>query len=99
MLYGPVAHQLLVRSSRAISDFLIPSLPYSLSTFAALLLKHMILAASITAHHLYLTENISQADPLAYCKPIPQTPSDQDVLLASCASSFLVRTVLTLFAS
>ena len=68
------------------SRFQIPSLPYSPSTFAALLLKHMVLAGSITAHHLYLTGDISQADPLAYCKPIPQTPLDRDALIRAVCS-------------
>lgn len=37
--------------------------------------------ASITAHHLYLTGEHSDVDPLAFCKPIPKTPADRDALL------------------
>ncbi|KAL9614143.1 MAG: hypothetical protein Q9167_001353 [Letrouitia subvulpina] len=43
-------------------------------------------AATITAHHLYLTGDISHADPLAFCKPIPQTPSDRDALIKAVCS-------------
>ena len=46
----------------------------------------MILAGSITAHHLYLTGDMSQADPLAYCKPIPQKSSDRDALIKVVSS-------------
>ncbi|KAH8678463.1 dihydroorotase, homodimeric type [Xylariales sp. PMI_506] len=43
-------------------------------------------AATITAHHLYLTEDISHVDPLAFCKPIPKSPADRDALLKAVAS-------------
>jgi dihydroorotase len=38
-------------------------------------------AGTITAHHLYLTGDDSQTDPLAFCKPIAKKPSDRDVLI------------------
>ena len=41
---------------------------------------------TITAHHLYLTGDISQADPLAFCKPIPKKPSDRDALIRAVCS-------------
>ncbi|RMJ23745.1 dihydroorotase [Aspergillus sp. HF37] len=37
-------------------------------------------AATITAHHLYLTVQ-NKEDPLAFCKPIPKKASDRDALL------------------
>ncbi|KAI8633368.1 Dihydroorotase [Xylariaceae sp. FL1651] len=43
-------------------------------------------AGTITAHHLYLTGDISEVDPLAFCKPIPKTPSDRDALLKAVCS-------------
>ncbi|KAJ9142353.1 Dihydroorotase [Pleurostoma richardsiae] len=43
-------------------------------------------AGTITAHHLYLTGDISHVDPLAFCKPIPKTPSDRDALLKAVSS-------------
>jgi dihydroorotase len=42
--------------------------------------------ATITAHHLYLTEEISHADPLAFCKPIPKTALDRDALIKVASS-------------
>ncbi|KAF8847543.1 Dihydroorotase [Acephala macrosclerotiorum] len=44
------------------------------------------IAGTITAHHLYLTGDISQADPLAFCKPLPQTPLDRDALVKAACS-------------
>jgi dihydroorotase len=43
-------------------------------------------SATITAHHLYLTGDISNVDPLAFCKPIPKTPQDRDALLRAVVS-------------
>ncbi|RDW89611.1 dihydroorotase [Coleophoma cylindrospora] len=43
-------------------------------------------AATITAHHLYLTEEMSHVDPLAFCKPIPKTASDRDALIKAACS-------------
>ncbi|KAI1308162.1 Dihydroorotase [Xylaria venustula] len=43
-------------------------------------------AGTITAHHLYLTGDISEVDPHAFCKPIPKTPSDRDALLKAVSS-------------
>ncbi|KXJ85828.1 hypothetical protein Micbo1qcDRAFT_153800 [Microdochium bolleyi] len=43
-------------------------------------------AGTITAHHLYLTGDISHVDPHAFCKPIPKTPKDRDALLKTVAS-------------
>jgi len=42
--------------------------------------------ATITAHHLYLTGDVSQVDSLAFCKPIPKTPADRDALLKTVVS-------------
>jgi dihydroorotase len=42
--------------------------------------------ATITAHYLYLTEEISQRDPLAFCKPIPKKASDRDTLIKAACS-------------
>lgn len=44
------------------------------------------LSGTITAHHLYLTGDISEVDPHAFCKPIPKTPSDRDALLKAVCS-------------
>lgn len=41
---------------------------------------------TITAHHLYLTGDMSHEDPLAFCKPIPKTESDMHALLKVAAS-------------
>lgn len=41
---------------------------------------------TITAHHLYLTGDDSEVDPLAFCKPIPKTPSDRDALIRAVCS-------------
>ncbi len=38
-------------------------------------------AATITAHHLYLTSDEAACDPLAFCKPIPKKPTDRDALV------------------
>ncbi|KAF4120733.1 dihydroorotase [Geosmithia morbida] len=43
-------------------------------------------SASITAHHLYLTGENAEVDPLAFCKPIPKTPADRDALLRTVCS-------------
>ncbi|KAI0141833.1 Dihydroorotase [Xylariaceae sp. FL1272] len=43
-------------------------------------------AGTITAHHLYLTGDISQVDAHAFCKPIPKTPADRDALLRAVTS-------------
>ncbi|WEW59646.1 dihydroorotase [Emydomyces testavorans] len=44
-------------------------------------------AATITAHHLYLTID-DTTDPLAFCKPIAKTPQDQNALLkAACGDN------------
>ncbi|KIW88860.1 dihydroorotase, homodimeric type [Cladophialophora bantiana CBS 173.52] len=43
-------------------------------------------AGTITAHHLYLTGDHSQTDPLAFCKPIPKKPSDRDALIKAVCS-------------
>ncbi|PHH67849.1 hypothetical protein CDD80_475 [Ophiocordyceps camponoti-rufipedis] len=43
-------------------------------------------AATITAHHLYLTGEMSDADPLCFCKPIPKTPADRDALIRAVCS-------------
>ncbi|KAI6780244.1 dihydroorotase-like protein [Emericellopsis cladophorae] len=42
--------------------------------------------ATITAHHLYLTGDMSNVDPHAFCKPIPKTPEDRDALLKAATS-------------
>ncbi|KAI6784874.1 dihydroorotase-like protein [Emericellopsis cladophorae] len=36
--------------------------------------------STITAHHLYLTGEMSNVDPHAFCKPNPKTPQDRDAL-------------------
>ncbi|KAL7621165.1 dihydroorotase [Parahypoxylon ruwenzoriense] len=41
---------------------------------------------SVAAHHLYLTGEDSQVDPLAFCKPIPKKASDRDALLQAVVS-------------
>ena len=43
-------------------------------------------AATITAHHLYLTGKESEIDPLAFCKPVPQTERDRDALVRAVCS-------------
>ncbi|KAI0447117.1 dihydroorotase [Xylaria telfairii] len=43
-------------------------------------------AGTITAHHLYLTGDISEVDPHAFCKPIPKTPLDRNALLRAICS-------------
>ncbi|KAL5691812.1 hypothetical protein EMGR_006504 [Emarellia grisea] len=42
-------------------------------------------AATITAHHLYLTHH-SCENPLAFCKPLPKTSKDRDALLRAVCS-------------
>ncbi|PKK52913.1 hypothetical protein CI102_3046 [Trichoderma harzianum] len=42
--------------------------------------------ATITAHHLYLTEADACCDPFAFCKPIPKKPTDRDALLKAVVS-------------
>ncbi|EGE08803.1 dihydroorotase [Trichophyton equinum CBS 127.97] len=42
-------------------------------------------AATITAHHLYLTVD-DTVDPLAFCKPIAKTPADRDALIRAICS-------------
>ncbi|KAH0492282.1 hypothetical protein TgHK011_007243 [Trichoderma gracile] len=42
--------------------------------------------ATITAHHLYLTEHEACCDPFAFCKPIPKKPTDRDALLKAVVS-------------
>ncbi|ATY65647.1 homodimeric type [Cordyceps militaris] len=42
--------------------------------------------ATITAHHLYLTEADACCDPFAFCKPIPKKPLDRDALLQAAMS-------------
>lgn len=44
------------------------------------------MAATITAHHLYLTEADACCDPFAFCKPIPKKPTDRDALLKAVVS-------------
>ncbi|OAG37120.1 dihydroorotase, homodimeric type [Fonsecaea monophora] len=41
---------------------------------------------TITAHHLYLTGDDSNVDPLAFCKPIPKKASDRDALIQAACS-------------
>ncbi|KAG8530706.1 uncharacterized protein KY384_004062 [Bacidia gigantensis] len=41
---------------------------------------------TITAHHLYLTGEDSEVDPLAFCKPIPKAPFDRDALIKAACS-------------
>ncbi|KAI2626179.1 dihydroorotase [Xylaria nigripes] len=43
-------------------------------------------AGTITAHHLYLTGDMSAVDPHAFCKPIPKKSSDRDALLKAICS-------------
>ncbi|OAP56038.1 dihydroorotase, homodimeric type [Fonsecaea erecta] len=50
------------------------------------LVVHQLLVRTITAHHLYLTGEDSQTDPLAFCKPIPKKPSDRDALIKAVCS-------------
>lgn len=38
-------------------------------------------AATITAHHLYLTAHDAETDPHAFCKPLPKTKEDRDALV------------------
>ncbi|KAL5606894.1 hypothetical protein BROUX41_003271 [Berkeleyomyces rouxiae] len=43
-------------------------------------------SATITAHHLYLTEHDACCDPLAFCKPLPKKPNDRDALVKALVS-------------
>ncbi|KAI1641524.1 hypothetical protein F4809DRAFT_587077 [Biscogniauxia mediterranea] len=43
--------------------------------------------ATITAHHLYLTEAEACCDPFAFCKPIPKKPADRDALVKTALSN------------
>ncbi|KAL8387415.1 hypothetical protein RB595_009917 [Gaeumannomyces hyphopodioides] len=43
-------------------------------------------AGTITAHHLYLTGDVSEVDPHAFCKPIPKKPKDRDALVKAVCS-------------
>jgi dihydroorotase len=83
MPYELAVHQLLVRPSTADSN------PYYFPTLLSLCYsssKHMDTTGTITAHHLYLTGDNSQTDPLAFCKPIPKKPSDRDALIKAVCS-------------
>jgi dihydroorotase len=42
--------------------------------------------ATITAHHLYLTEHDACCNPFAFCKPIPKKPTDRDALIRAITS-------------
>ncbi|KAI5464515.1 hypothetical protein BGZ63DRAFT_154205 [Mariannaea sp. PMI_226] len=42
--------------------------------------------ATITAHHLYLTDHDACCDPFAFCKPIPKKPTDRSALLKAVVS-------------
>ncbi|KAI9163479.1 dihydroorotase [Paramyrothecium foliicola] len=42
--------------------------------------------ATITAHHLYLTEHDACCNPFAFCKPIPKKPTDRDALVRAIIS-------------
>ncbi|KAI6089140.1 Dihydroorotase [Hypoxylon rubiginosum] len=42
--------------------------------------------STITAHHLYLTEEHACCDPFAFCKPIPKKPTDRDALVKAIVS-------------
>ncbi len=86
MPYGLAAQQLLVRYSTASPNLLVPSIPYSAFTFVALPLKYTAAAGTITAHYLYITGDMSEVDPLAFCKPIPHTPRDRDALIKAASS-------------
>ncbi|KAF2429821.1 Dihydroorotase [Tothia fuscella] len=43
-------------------------------------------AATITAHHLFLTVDDVVGDPFCYCKPVAKTPMDRDALLRATVS-------------
>jgi len=43
-------------------------------------------AATITAHHLYLTVDDWCADPFSFCKPVAKTPEDRRALLSAVVS-------------
>lgn len=42
--------------------------------------------ATITAHHLYLTDADACCDPFAFCKPVPKKPMDRDALVKAVVS-------------
>ena len=81
LLYRSAVRHSPVISSTTIFHFRIPSLPHSPSTFGALLLNYMVTALTISAHHLYLPGDISRADPLAFCQPVPKTQLHRDPLI------------------
>jgi hypothetical protein len=86
MPYGLAVHQLLVRPSTADPDDLIPMTFQLCFPFCCSSSKHVDTPGTITAHHLYLTGDDSQTDPLAFCKPIPKKPSDRDALIKAVCS-------------
>ncbi|MCJ1478390.1 hypothetical protein MMC13_007070 [Lambiella insularis] len=43
-------------------------------------------AATVTAHHLYLTVQDWCCDPFAFCKPVAKTPADRDALIRAVCS-------------
>lgn len=44
-------------------------------------------AATITAHHLFLTVDDWAGDAFSYCKPVAKTPQDREALLKAAASA------------
>ena len=42
--------------------------------------------STVTAHHLFLTEENWRSDPFAFCKPVAKTPSDRDALIRAVCS-------------
>ena len=69
---------------RACGPSVAGSFPHHLLSKRGSCLIHSL--ATITAHHLYLTEDISHVDPLAFCKPIPKTAADRDALIKAVCS-------------
>lgn len=53
-----------------------PPLPRVLTNFAA----------TVTAHHLFLTAEDWSSDPYSFCKPVAKTPSDRDALIRAVCS-------------
>lgn len=45
-----------------------------------------VVAATITAHHLYLTNADAAVDPHAWCKPVPKAETDRDALVRAVLS-------------
>jgi len=43
-------------------------------------------AATLTAHHLFLTVDDWASDPFCFCKPVAKLPSDREALLRTAAS-------------